>query len=603
MKSTIKGLMFCVLFANAITYAAVLDASDAAVNSNFGASGSIYGDTALVGAYRATINGNSAAGAAYIYRNFDTASGTVTEDAKLVASDPKLNGWLAYSLSLYDNTAVVGAQFADVGGAAYIYRNIDTATGTVTENAKLVASDAASNARLGSSTSLYGNMVILGATQAKAGTTNYGGAAYLYRNIDTVTGTVTESAKLVASDIKASSQFGITNSVYGTIAVVGAGRANVDGVATGSAYLYRNLDTATGTVTESAKLVASDGAANWELGASTSVHENTAVVGARFAGSDAGAAYIYRNLDTATGTVTENAKLVASDETAGRIGMVSAISGNTVILGSPEGNYDSASRTFAGAAYMYLNVDTASGTITESVKLTASSNVPLNMSFGSSISIEGDKFVIGAEFIRKAYSGSVSSLTTLDAGNTAKNISGISFESRLDWIIGENTSGNKVSLGAGDIANVTSSDKAVYIGKNAASNNNELVIAGKIETDNVFIGSADGNSGNILRFMDSSAYGSLSGIYLTEGNDLAFEWAWNNTFEMFDFLGDADLHVWDSISENWVAIDENNYLDRLRIEDTADGGMLISINVPEPSTYAAIFGALALALATYRRRK
>lgn len=34
-----------------------------------------------------------------------------------------------------------------------------------------------------------------------------------------------------------------------------------------------------------------------------------------------------------------------------------------------------------------------------------------------------------------------------------------------------------------------------------------------------------------------------------------------------------------------------------------DNNLLISINVPEPATYAAIFGALALAFAAYRRRK
>lgn len=38
-------------------------------------------------------------------------------------------------------------------------------------------------------------------------------------------------------------------------------------------------------------------------------------------------------------------------------------------------------------------------------------------------------------------------------------------------------------------------------------------------------------------------------------------------------------------------------------EGDADGGMYVTFEVPEPATWAAIFGALALALAIYRRRK
>ena len=37
--------------------------------------------------------------------------------------------------------------------------------------------------------------------------------------------------------------------------------------------------------------------------------------------------------------------------------------------------------------------------------------------------------------------------------------------------------------------------------------------------------------------------------------------------------------------------------------DPSTGSLNINVNVPEPATYAAIFGALALAFAAYRRRK
>jgi hypothetical protein len=49
----------------------------------FGISVSLLGNTGLVGAY----GKDAARGSAYLYRNLDTASGTVNENAQLMASD------------------------------------------------------------------------------------------------------------------------------------------------------------------------------------------------------------------------------------------------------------------------------------------------------------------------------------------------------------------------------------------------------------------------------------------------------------------------------------------------------------------------------------
>ena len=63
-------------------------------------------------------------------------------------------------------------------------------------------------------------------------------------------------------------------------------------------------------------------------------------------------------------------------------------------------------------------------------------------------------------------------MTTLDLGSTSKTISGISFVSQDNWIVGQNTSANQVTLNVGNTANVTAAGKVVYIGQNAGSNNN-----------------------------------------------------------------------------------------------------------------------------------
>ena len=114
---------------------------------------SLSGTTGLVGAPYATVNGNSYQGAAYVFRNLDTASGTVPENAKLTASDGAYGDEFGQAVSLSGTTALVGAYQATVNGnsgqrAAYVFRNLDTASGTVPENVKLTASDGGSNPSL-----------------------------------------------------------------------------------------------------------------------------------------------------------------------------------------------------------------------------------------------------------------------------------------------------------------------------------------------------------------------------------------------------------------------------------------------------------------------
>ncbi|RYG94135.1 MAG: hypothetical protein EON57_18825, partial [Alphaproteobacteria bacterium] len=58
-----------------------------------------------------------------------------------------------------------------------------------------------------------------------------------------------------------------------------------------------------------------------------------------------------------------------------------------------------------------------------------------------------------------------SPITTLDVGDATHLISGLSFESRADWIIGRNTDHNVVNLTVGDTASLTDSNKVIAIGR------------------------------------------------------------------------------------------------------------------------------------------
>ena len=526
MKSSMPRMIAVTLIAclalAGLASAATIEPSDGATDDYFGYSVSQSGTIGLVGARYHETGGVTDRGAAYLYRGLDSASGTVNQNAKLIASDGAAYDNFGFSVAVLGTTGLVGAYGHDTNGndnqgAAYLYRGLDTATGTVNQNATLIASDGEASDSLGSAVSLSGTTGLVGAHyRSDAGYRR--GAAYVYRGLDTATGTVTENAELIASDATNNDNFGGSVSQSGTIGLIGARGTYVANVndAQGAAYVYRGLDTATGTVTENVKLTASDGAERDFFGHSVSLSGTMGLVGAwghdTNGNGNQGAAYLYKNLDTASGTKTENAKLIASDgEASDSLGSAVSLSGTTGLVGA---YYRSAAGHRRGAAYIYQNLDTATGTVTESVKLIASDAVN-NDVFGASASLDGDLFTVGANQgtiggTGKAYTGSVSSMTTLDDGST-KVISGISFESRNDWIVGQNSSNNQVTLTAGDAADVTETGMAVYVGQNNGSNANTLVIDGDLTANAVYVGNG-ANTGNIL-----TGSGTITGDVTNEG--------------------------------------------------------------------------------------
>ena len=525
-----------------LAHAAELTASDGATNAYFGYSASLSGNTGLVGAY----GSNASQGAAYLYRSLDTASGMVTQNVKLTASDGVGGDLFGYSVSLSGNTGLVGAAYATIGshlsqGAAYLYRSLDTASGTVTQNVKLTASDGAENDSFGFAVSLSGNTGLVGASAATIGSNTSQGAAYVYRSLDTASGTITQNVKLTASDGAVNAFFGSAVSLSGNTALVGAYKAKIgNNSSQGAAYLYRNLDTASGAVTQDVKLTASDGAINASFGYSVSLSGNAALVGAYGSNLSQGAAYLYRNLYTASGTVTQDVKLTASDGVTG------------------------------------------------------------GDRFGSSVSLDGDTFIVGAYFANshtgRAYTGSVSSMTTLDEGNASRVISGISFVSQGNWIIGQATDANKVTLSHGDSATVTASGMLIAIGQEAGSDGNLLDIAGHLVATTVAIGSTSGNTGNTLRLEDTATF-TVGSMELADGNILSIEGDYTDATELFGYLGSTSLQIWDG---SWTTLTADN-ASSLITSEFSDGYTTIQA-VPEPGTWELI-GSGAIVLLFFCRRK
>jgi len=631
-------------------HAAELVAGDGATIDLFGSSVAIAGTTAIGGAPGDDIGANNLQGSAYIFRNLNTATGTVIQNVKLIADDGEGGDSFGFSVGIFGTTGIAGAYADKIGansaqGSAYIFRDLDTATGTVTQNVKLIASDGATHDKLGASVGIAGTIAIVGSYEDDIGANSNRGSAYIFRNLDTAVGTVTQNVKLTASDGVANDYFGRSVGIAGTIAIAGAdGDAIGANAEQGSAYIFRNLDSATGTITQNVKLTASDGAGNDYFGWSVGIAGTTAIAGAYGdtigANFDQGSAYIFRNLDSATGTITQNVKLTASDGSGGdNLGDSVGISGTTAITGAYRD--DVGANSNQGSAYIFRNLDSASGTVTQNVKLTASDGTA-NDYFGGSVAIDGDNFVVGTSrknsYTGKAYSGSVSSMTTLDAGSTSKTISGISFVSQDDWIIGQTTDSNSVTLSAGDTANVTAPGKAVYIGKDAGSDNNTLLINGSLIANQIYVG-ATGNSGNELIIGETGMVngniifaggttvggdGTITGD-LTLGADSKFIFSLTNTltvtgsvsldstFGIDDVIGldsSAALGTYTLINgtatdfstlglENWGA--GNAYeLGDGKSAYFSQGSLMVNV-VPEPGTLSLL--ALGLSAFALRRRR
>ena len=254
----------------------------------FGHSVSIFGDYLIVGANGDDDNDNGdASGSAYIFKRNDT---TWTEEAKLLASDGAIFDSFGYSVSIFGDYVLVGAKGHDEkgnnSGSVYVFKRSGTSW---TEKTELLASDGTLFDAFGYSVSLSADYAVISA-EGENEKGSEAGAVYLFKLTDS---TWTEDVKLIASDGAAGDGFGSSVSISGDYILVGAWEDDDSANASGSAYLFNLGDT--GWV-EAEKLNASDAAATDWFGESVSISGGYVFVGANghsdFGGSS-GAAYIY----------------------------------------------------------------------------------------------------------------------------------------------------------------------------------------------------------------------------------------------------------------------------------------------------------------------
>ncbi len=417
----------------------ILLASDQNGGDQFGASVDVSGDTLLVGAPM-NDDGGSNSGAVYVFTRTGT---TWTEQTKLIASDDAAGDEFGHAVSLEGDTALIGAWRDDDGGSntGSVYVFTRTA-GVWTQQTKLNAADRVAADNFGNAISLDGNTAVIG----KSGDDgpNNSGAGYIFVGSGSSWG---QQAKLKAADATGFDQFGTTVSVSGDRVVVGAyGDDTAAGANAGSAYIFER----SGVIwTQQIKLAPTDPAAADEFGTGVAVSGTLVIVGAPNGdednGTDSGAAYVFsgsgaswveqgklRGLNLqpydnyGTGVAVDGDVAVATlpydnddyEETGAmfvfervggvwqqvaklrgidteyqdEFGCATAVDDQTIAVGARRAQTGNASGAFSGAVYIFVR---SSGAWVEQAKITPSDASGGDI-FGCGLVLVGDTLVVSS---------------------------------------------------------------------------------------------------------------------------------------------------------------------------------------------------------------
>lgn len=299
---------------------------------------------------------------------------TVTQQAKLLATDGAPGDELGQSVCVSGSTAIVGAHFHAPGearGAAYVFVRTGA---TWVQQAKLVAGDSVIADQFGWSVSVSGDTALVGAPLVRSQT----GAVHVFVRKGA---RWVQQAKLLAQGGVAGNQFGWSVSVSGDTAFIGANRREHD---TGAVYVFHRSGT---TWTQQARLVPADLVPGDGFGAAVSLDEDTALIGAPAKPKLSGAAYVF--VRTSAGWV-QQAKLRTGAALVGEgLGQSVSVSGDTALVGSHAHG--------AGAAYVFAR---SAGIWTEQATLLPADPVADNFAF--SVGLSGNLAIVGAMYTANA---------------------------------------------------------------------------------------------------------------------------------------------------------------------------------------------------------
>ncbi|MBT7463711.1 MAG: T9SS type A sorting domain-containing protein [Bacteroidetes bacterium] len=364
------------------------DRSQRGGGDEFGYSVSISGSYAIVGARYKDEDASGGrymanAGSAYIFER-DQAGVWIEVEKLQPVEEARYNINFGESVCISGNYAIVGAsdepedamgeEYKWAAGAAYVFERDISGNWNLVQ--KLVTSDRTAYDFFGISVAISGSYALVGASNeeedvAGGNNLNRAGSAYVFeRNSG---GEWLEKQKIISSDRAANDIFGISVSLSGSYAIVGAHWEDEDALgensvnAAGSAYIFER--DAIGSWNQTQKIVGVDRSGGDVFGEKVCVEGDYAIVGSRVESHDAsgenllraaGGAHIFKRNEA--GIWNHMEKIVPSDREYGdSFGSSVAISGNTALIGATLEDHDLQGGNFmgdAGSAYFYETLST-----------------------------------------------------------------------------------------------------------------------------------------------------------------------------------------------------------------------------------------------------
>ncbi|WP_426295571.1 T9SS type A sorting domain-containing protein [Dyadobacter endophyticus] len=280
------------------------DASSArTANDEYGSAVSISGNYAIVGSYRESEDGNgldtvALTGAAYILYN---DAGNWVQVKKITAPVRESGDNFGVSVSISGDYAIVGAHQEDDdaletntlfnAGSAYIFKKDQGGPDNWGLLKKITASTRDVQDRFGYSVSMSGNYAIVSAYLEdddvnETNTLDNSGSAYIFKKDQGGTDNWGQVKKITASVRGIVDWFGVSVSISGDYAIVGANFEDEDSLennsldGSGSAYIFKKDQGGADNWGQVKKVTAADRASGDAFGWSVSIDGNYAIVAA-----------------------------------------------------------------------------------------------------------------------------------------------------------------------------------------------------------------------------------------------------------------------------------------------------------------------------------